>query len=192
MHHLGHKLYNLNDDDDILLKSRHLSRAANCLFTTFSFLSPSPLSYLFSSFCLSLYGCVLWKLSSPALRGLEVTFNNCLRRIWNLPRNTHTGILHCCAGLFSIFNTVFSRSSKFLSRAANSNNMLVQAVFHDPSIYTFAGFNLQHGRTFLKEYPYDDIYCANVLRDFILSPTHYDICFGNSSTETMLRTIATS
>ena len=52
--HLGHKLSsNLSDDDDdILLKSRHLSRGANSLFSTFHFLlhePPSLLSFLFSS-----------------------------------------------------------------------------------------------------------------------------------------------
>ena len=49
-------------------------------------IGPIPLSYsLFSSYCLALYGCALWKLSLHALKGLEVMFNNCLRRIWNLP-----------------------------------------------------------------------------------------------------------
>ena len=35
----------------------------------------------FSSYCLSLYGCGLWLLSSPALQNIEVAFNKILRRI---------------------------------------------------------------------------------------------------------------
>ena len=53
--HLGHKLSsNLSDDDDILLKSRHLSRATNSLFSTFHFsFHPSYLSlFLLLSFSL--------------------------------------------------------------------------------------------------------------------------------------------
>ena len=93
--HLGNKLsYDLCDDQDILLKSRYLSRAANSLFSTFPKVGPIPLSYLFSSYCLALYGCELWNLSSPGLKAIEVTFNKCLRRIWGLPPRTHTGILH--------------------------------------------------------------------------------------------------
>ena len=104
--HLGNKLsYDLCDDQDILLKSRYLSRAANSLFSTFPKVGPIPLSYLFSSYCLALYGCELWNLSSPGLKAIEVTFNKCLRRIWGLPPRTHTGILHCCAGFQSIYNS---------------------------------------------------------------------------------------
>ena len=51
--HLGNKLsYDLCDDQDILLKSRYLSRAVNSLFSTFPKVGPIPLSYLFSSYCL--------------------------------------------------------------------------------------------------------------------------------------------
>ena len=52
------------------------------------------------------------------LKSLEVAFNNILRRIWRLPRNTHTRILHKVAHLDSIYNRVikltdcFSRESK--------------------------------------------------------------------------------
>ena len=183
---------NLSEDDDILLKSRHLSHAANSSFSTFSFLAPSPLSYLFSSYCLSLYGGALWKLSSPALKGLEVTFNKCLRCIWNLPANTHTGILHCCTGFNSIFNTVFARASKFFDRAATSSNFLVHAVFsiHLP-LPLRAGFNYLYGSTFMKQYSSADVQCGQVLRDFLLSGYH-DVRFGNSSTDLMLRTITTA
>ena len=100
----------------------------------------------------------LWRqLSSPALKGLEVTFNKCLRRICNLPANTHTGILHCHTGFNSIFNTVFARASKFLDRAATSSNYLVRAVFQSSRLYTFAGFNDLFGSIFMKQYSSDDV-----------------------------------
>ena len=94
--HLGHILtYNLFDDDDICAISKDMCRKANCLLHTFSCCDPFVKTRLFSSFCLSLYGASLWR-SSPQLRALEVSFNNILRKIWSLPRHSHTGIVHSC------------------------------------------------------------------------------------------------
>ena len=73
---------------------------------------------------------------SEAAKKVWSNFNKCLRRIWNLPANTHAGILHCCTGFNSnIFNTVFARASKFLDRAAASSNFLVRAVFFNPPAF---------------------------------------------------------
>ena len=56
--HLGHILtYNLSDNDDIVFKSRDLK--ANLLFCNFKLCSPHTLTFLFRSYCLSLYGCSL-------------------------------------------------------------------------------------------------------------------------------------
>ena len=191
--HLGNRLkYDLSDTEDILLKTRYLIGAANNLFTTLGYVGPSLLSHLFQSHCLALYGCELWKLSSKSLRVLEVAFNNCLRRIWSLPANTHTSILHYCANMLSIYNLVFSRSAKFIDRASNSSNLLVRAVFRDSSVlvYSFAGLNSVFGSQYLKIYHDDDKYCAAVVRPFL--KRNIDIIRGTSDTELMLRTILTS
>ena len=67
--HLGHILtYNLSDDRDILSKCKDMIRKANSLLCSFSNLSPIVLTYLFRSFCLSLYGCALWNISSKCLK----------------------------------------------------------------------------------------------------------------------------
>ena len=190
---MGNKLkFNLCDDDDILLKSRYLSRAANSLFSTFSKIGPIPLTYLFSSYCLALYGCELWNLSSPGLRGLEVILNKCLRRIWGLPSHCHTGILHRCARTQSIYNMVYSRSCKFIDRAKCSSNGLVRSVFHESLAYTFAGHNSLFGCNYLKSYFAEDEKCAEVLRAFLTSNIVCDVRNGSSSIDTMLRTIATA
>ena len=60
-----------NAHDNNLLKSHYLSRAANSLFpqapgSAFS----NFLFYLFSSYCLALNGCALWKLSLNTLKRL--------------------------------------------------------------------------------------------------------------------------
>ena len=58
---------------------------------------------LIKFYCLSLYGCSLWNLSCHSLCSIEVSFNNILRCIWNLPRNCHTGILH-----LTVYSPAFS------------------------------------------------------------------------------------
>ena len=80
---------------------------------------------LFSSFCLSLYGAALWKSSDPQLKTLEVTFSNFLRKIWSLPRHSHTGLLHSTAKLQSIYNIVIFRSAKLLASASGSSSSLI-------------------------------------------------------------------
>ena len=93
--HLGHILSeNLDDSADIIRETRHLVRKANYTLCTFSFADPFVLCSLIKSFCLSLYGAQLWDLSNKNIINLQVLFNKILRRIWNLPFNSHTNIIH--------------------------------------------------------------------------------------------------
>ena len=101
--HLGHILsFDNLDTADILFKARDLVRKANLMLHTFSAEDPLVKSCLFKFYCLSLYGCSLWNLSCHSLCSIEVSFNNIYRRIWNLPHNCYTGILHLTALLPSI------------------------------------------------------------------------------------------
>ena len=88
------------------------------------------LTFLLRSFCLSLYGCALWRLDSKAITGIEVAFNKVLRRIWNLSFNSHTRIVHCAIRLFSIFNLISARSSFLLFSALSSSSFPIAFIFH--------------------------------------------------------------
>ena len=79
-------------------------RAANLFFCTLGDIDPRMLTFLFKSYCLSLCGACLRKLSCKSLHTLEVIYNNCHRKIWILPYNMHTCILHSTAELVSIYN----------------------------------------------------------------------------------------
>ena len=136
--HLSHILsFDHLDTADILFKARDLVRKANLMLHTFSAEDPLVKSCLFKFYCLSLYGCSLWNLSCHSLCSIEVSFNNILRCIWNLPRNCHTGILHLTALLPSIFIVVQSRSSTLLSLALSSPSYAVKTIFHDSSMLAF-------------------------------------------------------
>ncbi len=159
--HLGHLFqYDLGDNGDIAVKSRNMVRMANCILSTFSGCDPRTLSKLFQSHCLSLYGAALWSLSSSALLSLEVSFNNILRKIWKLPRSSHTGIVHQTAKLQSLFNVIHDRSRTLLNSAV-----------HDCAIlsYSFVGYNSLHGQHHCKKYYREYGVCADFIRSFQLA-----------------------
>ena len=137
--HLGHILsYNLSDNDDIVFKSRDLLKKANLLFCNFKFCNPHTLTFLFRSYCLSLYGCSLWRLDSPSMNLIEVAFNKILRHIWKLPSNSHTRIVHSTARLLNLFNVVFARSLSLLSSALSCPSFPVSFIYRvsQPCVYS--------------------------------------------------------
>ena len=76
-----------------------------------------------------LYGCALWSLNCNEIKHLDVCFNKCLRRIWSLPANSHTGIVHCVSGCVSVYNVCFQRFCKLYQSACSSNNFLYVQFF---------------------------------------------------------------
>ena len=173
--HLGHHLsYKLSDDEDINRKCHDFLKKANILLVNFKFCSPSTLTFLFRSFCLSLYGCALWRLDSKSISTIEIAFNKVLRRIWNLPANSHTRIVHCTARLTCLFNTIFSRSFSLLRSALACPSFPASYIFRASSglVYTCVGFNTICGNPYKKVYFSEDMFCANVIRNIRLSYGH--------------------
>ena len=129
--HLGHFLsFSLSDEVDIVYRTRDFLKKANLLFFNFKYCTPAVLTFLLRSYCLSLYGCSLWRLNSSSMSRIEVAFNKVLRRIWYLPCNLHTRIVHCTARLYSMYNFVYSRSCSLLQ---SCSSFPVSHVFHSSS-----------------------------------------------------------
>ena len=108
----------------------------------FCFITSNSVPPLFSpSYCLSLYGCLLWHLDSSSI---EVAFKKVLRRIWRLSFNSHTIIVHCTVRLYSIYNFVYVQSCSLLHRALSCSSFPVSHVFRaSPRLaYTFCRFNM--------------------------------------------------
>ena len=103
--HLGNTLSaDLCDNEDILLKCCDMIGKANTLLSSFPYLNPSLLTSLFQTYCLFLHGVALWKVSNTSLWTLEVSFIKVLRKVWKLPRTSHTRIVHCVAWIQSLVN----------------------------------------------------------------------------------------
>lgn len=164
--HLGNILSSdLNDSEDILSKCRDMLTKFNALFSCFPNLDPSILTNLFQSYCLSLHGSALWNISSRSLQTLEVSFNKILRRIWKLPHASHTAIVHCTAGLHSLFNQILLWSYKLLCSAEKCSSATVRAIFQHSSAlcYTSVGYNMLAGHKFAKTYLEVDIEIGTII-----------------------------
>ena len=145
-------------------------RKANYLLHVFAGCDPLVKTKLIVSHCLSLYGCVLWRFDCKKIKSLEIALNNILQKIRRLPRRCHTGILHCVANINSVYNLVTSRFSTFLSRALNSDSLLIRTIYQWPCnrAFTAPGFNSLHKHNYVKVYSCDDRICTDYIRDIRL------------------------
>ena len=50
-------------------------------------------SFMFRTYCTSFYRSPLWRLSSPDLNGIYVTWKKCVRRIWHVSPRTYYRLL---------------------------------------------------------------------------------------------------
>ena len=98
---------------------------------TFRLSDPFVLTYLFKTYCLSLYGSILWSLSSNTLKHLQVAINKILRKIWNLPPNSHTSILLKTAGLSFLPNMILNCFEKLIFVCMESGNPIVEHITCD-------------------------------------------------------------
>ena len=80
-------------------------------------------------------------------------FNKILRRLWNLPFNSHTKIVHCVSRIESIKNLIYKRFNRLYQRA-HSCSSLVRTIFSFSSslLYSFVGYNWNCGTSHLTHY----------------------------------------
>ena len=165
--HLGHILANnLDDKRDIIRAVKDLNRKANSVLCKFSSLDPFVKCFLIKSYCLSLYGSPLWSLSSPSLRIIEVALNKLLRKVWNLPYNSHRSIVHCTSHIPTVSHLVFNRFCSLMSSVSSSSSALLHSVFIPCTqyIFTFTGYNYTLGHEHCATYSTFDFHAANLIR----------------------------
>ena len=166
--HLGHSLtYNLDDKQDIIRAVKHMNRKANSVLCKFSAVDPFTKCFLIKTYCLSLYGCSLWSLSSPSIRIIQVALNKLLRKLWNLPRDSHSGIVHCIAQIPAISNLLYDRFCSLFSSVLSSSSSLLRSIFVHSSqfTYSFTGYNYTHGYTHYRHYIFDELHAAFIIRN---------------------------
>ena len=81
---------------------------------------------LFSSYCLSMYGCELWLLNSNNICDLEVSLRKSLQKVWDVPYNTQCFLLPLLG--LPIFDEICRRSSNFIHSCIENKSSLVRSV----------------------------------------------------------------
>ena len=133
--HLGHILsFNIRDKNYILRATKDLNRKAN---------------YKIKLFCLSLYGC--------CSDIIQVALNHVIRKIWKLPRQSHTSICHCIAQIPAIRNQIMERFHSLYKSAVSSSSPLVKSVF--------SCYNTVYRSKHVKLYSYHDVILASIIYD---------------------------
>ena len=111
-------------------------------------------------------------ITCPELASLKVAFNNILRKIWLLPRQCHTAILHLVSNMHSVFNSTISRSNKLISSALTGSSKLLADIYRESStlVYTSFGYNSMYGQRHWKCYTDAEKLCSAFIRDVRLFP----------------------
>lgn len=127
--HLGHIMTSdLSDHSDIVRRRGNFIGQVNNLLCQFSALHPSMINRLFNSFCCSHYGCELWDLQSASIDDFCVAWRTALRRVWRLPRNSHSRFVPLIADCLPLFDCFCRRTVKFIASCFHSDSPLVRDI----------------------------------------------------------------
>ena len=82
--------HTLDDTSDIIWVTKltkDFNHKANLASCTFKCVDPFVKTFLIKSYCMSLYDCILWSLSPPGIRIIQVALNRILRKSGTYPGN---------------------------------------------------------------------------------------------------------
>ena len=127
--HLGHIITSFfSDNDDVTYRRNCLVGQANNVLCFFNKVDMLVRLNLFKSYCSSMYGCELWALNNDSAELFCVAWRKALRRVLNLPYNTHSHLLPILADTIPIFDDICKRSARFITSCLFSPSRLVQSV----------------------------------------------------------------
>ena len=85
---------------------------------------------LFKSYCMALYGCVLWVFSSPGFTRFCTTWRKSIRRLFQLSYMTHSKYLPLICQDIPFRLQLFRRFNRFMFNSLNSDNPNVKLCSH--------------------------------------------------------------
>lgn len=149
--HLGHAINNkLNDVDDVIAKRAAFVGQVNFIINTFKQLKSKILYNIFNIYCMSFFGSQLWKLNAELLGPLNTSYNIALRKILQLPHNSHRAILYSMAAGRSLTEIICDRTWSFIQKCRQSCNTVVKNV----TVYIDSvKSSYMHNFVMLKYYP---------------------------------------
>ena len=114
---LAANVLNLYRDDgadiDIDKTRNAMCGQINNVLCYFGHLFPVLKLKMIKTYCLSLYGSVLWELDHSNLEALCCTWRKGLRRIWDLPYRTHCDILPLLICCLPMYDEICNRTANY-------------------------------------------------------------------------------
>ena len=83
---------------------------------------------LLNNFCSSLYGSVVWNLNHVCIAEVCVAWRKGVRRVWDLPADTHFELLPVICDSIPNLDVVFCRITNFINCCLNNSNEIVNFV----------------------------------------------------------------
>ena len=137
--HLGNYLsYNLDEKCEINCKKNDLIRRVNNILCTFCGVDENVMLKIFYSQCCHFYGAQAWLFDCSATAQFHTMYNRCVRRLLNLPFQTHTRYLPFFTGRSNSIDLISSRFVKMLKNSKKCDNDFV---------YYILNFNMKNNRT---------------------------------------------
>ena len=124
--HLGHSIGCKSQENHILKMNNDFVKRFNLMMSVFRHCPVSVKYRLFKTYCLSLYGCVLWEFSCDMINKFYVCWRKCMRQLIGLSQRAHGGYLHKVVDDISIENQLIKRFVKFYNKVICSENPVVQ------------------------------------------------------------------
>ena len=94
----------------------------NYMFSLFHHCNSTIKYRLFKSYCMSVYGSVLWDISSNGVNRFYVAWRKCVRKLFKLPYRTHSYLLPYICQDFNINDQIKKRISNFIASINRSDN----------------------------------------------------------------------
>ena len=120
--HLGNTIGNKSCSVSVTKCTNDFTSKVNKLITYFDCSYHNTKYTLFQSFCMNLYGCVLWDYSSKDVNGFFIRWRKCLRRFLHLPMRTHNALLALICMDIPVEVQLHLRLLKFFINILSSDN----------------------------------------------------------------------
>ena len=126
--HLGNFISNNIYDRNI---KEHVCRfigKTNAILCDFGCCDSSTLVNIHRTFCMDLYGCELWKISSKYTEEMHTAWRIAMRKIWKLHARTHNNLI--CNIRSNFTHSLEKRHISFIYNALHHPNELVRLLLH--------------------------------------------------------------
>jgi hypothetical protein len=111
----AHYYYNECDDaDDILAKKLNFIGQAKKALYNFRTVDSVTKTKIFNTYCSSFYGAELWDLSHQDIEAVCIAWHMAIRRIWKIPRSTHSILLPRLNNTVSLIDMFYKRMLKLV------------------------------------------------------------------------------